>query len=603
VCIAIIQRNEGQRMADIIGIDLGTTKSALAIWQDGAPHIIPNAEGKNITPSAVAWDASLGEWVVGQRALALSTEDPQAAVYSIKRLMGRRFTDEVVQKHLKKHILYQVTESDERSQALEVVVGDQHLTPQEVSAKILQKLKADAEAYLGREITKAVITVPAYFYDSQRQATRDAGRIAGLEVKRVLNEPTAACLAFGYNRLNEVRKTVAVYDLGGGTFDISILEMGRGPFWVRAINGNTYLGGNDLDWTIVDWILAEIDESQAKKIRADDRSLAQLRSAAEQAKRTLSDANSTDIPISQVDNHRVTLTRSKLDELSQIFIEATLAPCREALRDAHLKPSDIKEILLVGGQTRMPFIHRAVREFFGTEPNASLPPEEIVAMGAAVQAAILMGEATTLKLADVVPLSLGVKTRGGGMDVLIPRNTRVPYARTQSYSTAHENQDTVEVEIYQGEYPMVANNIQLGRFILEGIEPSPAGEPDIQVAFRVDENGILYVTGKEMQTGKEKRITITDSVLLSDEEIDGMVRETREHAEEYDAQRRRIERQEGIHQLIERLKTRLADAQAPLLEATASSIRDALLAYPPDDWDIYLKRLQNLWEQANSQKR
>ena len=517
-------------MAGIVGIDLGTTKSAIAVWQNNEPRIIADPTGENIVPSVVALDPDTGQWVVGQRAKELATVNPQGAIYSAKRFMGRRFSDEAVQTALnKRRVLYGVEESQRRQDVIEVVVGNEHLIPQEVSAKLLEHLKANAEATLGHEVSEAVITVPAYFHDSQRQATRDAGRIAGLNVKRVLNEPTAACLAFGYQKLAEERKTVAVYDLGGGTFDISILDVGRGPFRVRATNGNTYLGGDDIDWLVVDWALDKIGGEKPLKLRKDVQALARLRVAVEQAKKELSSAEQAQIqvvgplsPNSGITDLSLELTRAELEQITKSFIEETLIPCGQALHDARLKPSDIQEVLLVGGQTRMPAIRQAVRDFFGIEPNISVKPEEVVALGAAVQAAILGGEATGLKLADVVPLSLGVSTKGL-MDTIIPRNTPIPVTKTKIYSTAYDNQESVEIKIYQGERKAVEENYKLGGFILKGIIPGPAEEPEIEVTFHVDQDGILHVTGKDLRTGNSHETTITDSMRLSEEEIEAMI--------------------------------------------------------------------------------
>jgi molecular chaperone DnaK len=515
-------------MAEIVGIDLGTTKSAVAIWQNNEPQIIPDASGQNIVPSVVAFDAATKQWVVGQAAKQIATEDPEAAIYSAKRLMGRRYSDDAVRTALE-HVPYALEESREGKHGIEMVVADQHLTPQEVSAKLLVHLKATAEAKLGHEVTEAVITVPAYFHDSQRQATRDAGLIAGLEVKRVLNEPTAACLAFGFQKLAEERKTVAVYDLGGGTFDISILDIGRGPFRVRATNGDTYLGGDDIDLLLVKWAIKKIGGKEAAQIEQDANALARLRAAVELAKRDLSATEKTHItvagslsPNSKITDLSLELTRLELEQLTEPFIKKTLKPCEQALRDARLSPSDIKEVLLVGGQTRMPSIRRAVRDFFGIEPNTSVKPEEVVALGAAVQAAIMSGEASDLKLADVVPLSLGVNTKGL-MDTIIPRNTPIPVNKTKLYSTDLENQESVEISIYQGEGTTVQENSKLGSFTLKGILPAPAGEPEIEVTFHVDQDGILHVTGKDLRTENSHEVTITDSMRLTKEEIAALI--------------------------------------------------------------------------------
>jgi molecular chaperone DnaK len=515
---------------DVIGIDLGTTKSAVAVWQTNEPVIIQDTDGDNIVPSVVALNHADGQWVVGKPAKEIASVQPESAIYSIKRFIGRRFSDEKVLNSLESHrILYEVEESPTRRDRIEVEIEGSRLTPQEVSAKILRYLKERAEAYLGDEVQEAVITVPAYFHDSQRQATRDAGRIAGLNVKRVLSEPTAACLAFGYQKLSEERKTVAVYDLGGGTFDISIMEVGQGPFRVLATNGDPFLGGDDLDWLIVDWALEQIGGEEAKKLQHDVHALAHLRAAAEQVKKELSKSESARLrvkgklseasPLSDLD---LPLTQTQLDLLAKDFVARTLVPCERAVHDSKIDLSSIKEVLLVGGQTRMPAIRKAVREYFQREPNTSVKPEEVVALGAAVQAAILMGKAKGLKLADVVPQTLGVSTKGD-MDAIIARNTPIPVTKSKIYSTAYDNQENVEIKIYQGESALADNNIMLGRFILKGIAPAPAREPEIEVKFHVDQDGILHVTGKDQRTNNVEELTITDSMRLSEEEVKDMI--------------------------------------------------------------------------------
>jgi molecular chaperone DnaK len=593
-------------MTVILGIDLGTTNSGAAIWRDGRPQMIADSEGYTLTPSVVAVDPTQGTWVVGRQARAIAASHPRAAVYSIKRFIGRRFGDGVIQEELQHgRILYEIEESRRRRDAIRVALGERYLTPQEVSAKILQKIKADAEAYLGHEITQAVVTVPAYFHDSQRQATRDAGRIADLNVRRVLSEPTAACLAFGYKKLAESRRPVAVYDLGGGTFDISILEIGRGPFRVRATNGDTHLGGDDLDWMIVDWILDEIGDKAKQKLSDDIVALAQLRAAAERAKIALSTEDSTRLqisgplsPDSDIRDLDLELTQSQLKAIAEDFIAQTLAPCTQALQDARLKRSDIQQVILVGGQTRMPAIRQAVQDFFKQEPDRSVNPDEVVALGAAVQAAILAGEATGLKLADVVPLSLGVETRRQ-MNVLIPRNTPVPITVTKSYSTVYDNQESVEIKVYQGEKPMAADNVKLGAFILKGIEPALAGEPEIEVTFQVDQDSILFVTAKDLNSGNYKEITITDSIRLSEEEIAAIIQDADAHAEEYAAQRRAAELQEQAKGLSRRLGQFLEEKRPGLSDVLIAEIEKALGDVSPNDWTAHIAILRNLWQRAN----
>ncbi len=561
-------------MADIIGIDLGTTNSGAAIWRDGAPQMIPNTEGSYLTPSVVAFDPGKEEWVVGQEARDILKQTPWNVVKSIKRFVGRRFRGKNFKEEIEKlHVLYKVEESTHRKGGIDVVLGTWHLTPQEISAKILQKIKSEAEAYLSQEVTAAVITVPAYFNATQRQATRDAGRIAGLDVKRVLNEPTAACLAFGYKKLSEERKTVAIYDLGGGTFDISILDVGRGPFRVRATNGNTLLGGDDLDWMILTWVLDQLGKTEKEKLTEDVIAQARILAAVEQAKIALSEAGDTEIkvpgqlsPTVQLNDLALKITRAQLEHLAESFIEQTLEPCRKALQDAKLSPPEIKEVLMVGGQTRMPAIRQAVKGFFGIELNVDVNPEEVVTLGAAVQAAILAGEARGIVLSDVVPLTLGVRAQGGLMDALISRNSAIPIKKAKIYTTTTDHQDSVEIQVYQGEKPQTADNVKLGCFTLSGIEPAPAGQPEIEVIFHVDENGILHVSAKDKYTEEIQKISITDSVRLSDIEIQKMIKDAEKHGVEYVQKRRRIELCQQAEQLLNRINNLLTEkGAAPLL--------------------------------------
>ncbi len=596
-------------MTKIIGIDLGTTNSGVAVWQDGAPHLILDADGHSLTPSIVAFDPETATWVVGRDALRVAEQDPRLVVKSIKRFIGRRFPGKVLHDELEKlHILYEVEESSRGKGRVDVVLGEEHLTPQQISARILQKLKADAEAYLGYEVTEAVITVPAYFNADQRQATRDAGRLAGLEVKRVLNEPTAAYLAFGYAKLADPRQTVVAYDLGGGTFDVSILEVGRGPFSVRATNGNTLLGGDDLDWKIVDWVLDRIEGVARVKLEKDIKAQFRLRIAAEQAKIALSDHHTEEVmvqvsgelsPASGVQDLAVPLPRTQLETLAQQFIADTLEPCRQALHDAKLAVSDIEEILLVGGQTRMPAIRRAVEDFFGLKPNTSVDPDEVVARGSAIQAAILAGEQTGLVLADVVPLTLGVQTEGGLMDAVIERNARMPIRKTKTYSTTTDDQESVEIQVHQGEKPRVADNVKLDSFILGGIEPAPAGQPEIEVTFDVDRNGILKVSAKDVYTGLAHQITITDSVRLSDDEIKAMIHDAKEHALEYDATRRHIEMQQTAQRHLDRLNQFQAEKGDKFSAELVMAIQEVQTVPDSDELETYLSTLRDLLHQAN----
>ncbi len=538
-------------MTNIIGIDLGTTNSAVAIWHNSAPQLIPDKQGYYLTPSVVAFDPEKRRWSVGREALSMAEQFPHCVITSIKRFIGRRIQREYVQKELEElHVFYEIGESSHQQRDIDVILGEKHLTPQEISARVLQKVKGDAEDYLGDEIKEAVITVPAYFNASQRQATREAALIAGLEVKRVLNEPTAAFLAFGYSKLSEERKKVAAYDLGGGTFDISILEVGRGPFRVLSTNGNTLLGGDDLNWTIVDWILNQMGGIEKTKLSEDIIAQARLYAIAERAKKKLSDTKEVSIHMPQFGSdsveYNIILTRTHLNTLAENFINKTLEHCQQALYDAKLEASEIKEILMVGGQTRMPAIREAIREFFGIEPNTSVNPDEVVALGAAIQAAILSGDTDTngIILADVVPLTLGVRTEGGMMDAIIQRNSTLPIRQTKTYSTTTDDQESVQIDVFQGENPYVKNNVKLASFKLRGIEPALKGEPEIEVTFKVDKNGILQVSGIDVNTGQVKEITITDSIRLSDDEINEMIRNADEHSAECAVQGRDIELEE-----------------------------------------------------------
>jgi molecular chaperone DnaK len=509
--------------------------------------------------------------------------------------MGRHSVNEVGQdKLLTKRILYKIEDSHSQRGGIKVVFGGKHLTPQEVSAKILQRLKADAEAYLGHAVRDAIITVPAYFHDSQRQATRDAGRLAGLDVKRVLNEPTAACLAYGFKKIAEERKVIAVYDLGGGTFDISILEVGRGPFRVRSTNGNTLQGGDDLDSLILDWILDEIGGTGKVQLQSSQIALAHLRVVAEQVKIALSSAEEAVVQrdellrfTTNVDIPTLTLTRTTLESLAAPLIAQTLESCRRALEDSALSVSDIEEVLLVGGQTRMPAIRQAVCNFFGREPNISVNPEEVVALGAAVQGAILSGKATGLRLADVVSLTLGVSTRGD-MDPLIPRNASLPVRESKIYTTAWDNQEEVEIQIYQGEKSKVVDNFKLGSFTIKGIEPAPKGDPEIEVTFLVDQDGILHVSGRDLHTGNFKEITITDTLRLSDSDIERMIRDTAEDP---------IEVRYQVERLKEQISAMLVERERMLPDDLVITFREVLANPPESDWAAYLGQIQNLWQQ------
>jgi molecular chaperone DnaK len=528
-------------MGKIIGIDLGTTNSVVAVMEAGEPTVIPSAEGNRTVPSVVAFTKA-GERLVGQLAKRQAVTNPGNTVYSIKRFMGRRYDDpEVVRS--KELVPYKV-EKDPKSDGIRVTLADgKSYTPPEISAMILQKLKADAEAYLGEKVVDAVITVPAYFDDTQRQATKDAGRIAGLEVKRIINEPTASALAYGLDKKHDEK--IAVYDLGGGTFDISILELGEGVFEVKATNGDTHLGGDDFDQRVMDWLLAEFKREEGIDLRSDPQALQRLKEAAEKAKIELSTTTKTEINLPYMTSFEgnpkhlvMPLTRAKLEDLTADLIDKTRGPVSQALRDAGLKPGEIDEVVLVGGMTRMPAVIEAVKQMFGgKEPHRGVNPDEVVAIGAAIQAGVLAGDVKDILLLDVTPLSLGIETLGGVMTRLIDRNTTIPTSKSQIFSTAADNQTQVEVHVLQGERDFAADNKTLGKFILDGIPTAPRGVPQIEVTFDIDANGILDVKAKDKATGREQQVRITASSMLSKTDVDRMVGEAAAHAEE-DRQRK-----------------------------------------------------------------
>ena len=530
-------------MAKAVGIDLGTTFSEVAVMQGGEPVVIPSAEGGTLFPSVVAISKT-GERLVGQIARRQAIINPENTIYSIKRFMGRKWGEPVgrelpVEEDARRKT-YKVTKGPNNE--VRVVMGGKEYSPPEISAMILQKLKADAEAYLGETVTDAVITVPAYFNDAQRQATKDAGTIAGLNVLRIINEPTAASLAYGMDKKKE--ETIAVYDLGGGTFDISILEIGEGTFQVKSTSGDTHLGGDDLDQKIMDWLCDEFKRDQGIDLRQDRMALQRIKEAAEKAKIELSTIQQTEInlPFITADasgpkHLTMTLTRSKLEQLVMELVEKTLEPCRQALTDAGKSVSQIDEVILVGGQTRMPLVQEKVRQFFGREPHKGVNPDEVVAVGAAIQAGVLKGEVKEVLLLDVTPLTLGIETLGGVATPLIPRNTTIPTSKSQIFSTASDSQPSVEIHVLQGERPMASDNRTLGRFMLDGILPAPRGVPQIEVTFDIDANGILNVSARDKGTGKEQKITITASSGLSKDEVEKMQREAEAHAAE-DARRK-----------------------------------------------------------------
>ncbi len=528
-------------MGKILGIDLGTTNSAMAIIEGGAPKILENAEGNRTTPSVVAVTKN-GERLVGQTAKRQAVTNPENTVYAVKRLIGRRFDEDEVQRDIKT-APYKIVQS---GGGVKVKLGDKDYTPQEISAMVLAKLKADAEAKLGETITEAIITVPAYFNDSQRQATKDAGKIAGLEVKRIINEPTAAALAYGFEK--KKGQQIAVYDLGGGTFDISILDVSADTVEVKSTNGDTHLGGEDFDQRIVGWILDEFKKDQGIDLSRDTLALQRIKEAAEKAKIELSTTMESEInqPFITSDSggpkHLVMkMTRAKLEELVGDLVEKTLEPCRAALKDAQLEKKDIEEVIMVGGMTRMPLVQKLVKEFFGKEPHLGVNPDEVVALGAAVQAGVMQGDVKDVLLLDVTPLTLGIETLGGVSTPLIDRNTTIPTSKSQTFSTAADNQTSVEIHILQGERSMAGDNKTLGRFILDGIPPSPRGIPQVEVSFDIDANGILNVSAKDKATGKEQKITITASSGLSKDEIEKMKKEAEAHANDDKEKKEKVE--------------------------------------------------------------
>ncbi|MFH1749366.1 MAG: molecular chaperone DnaK [bacterium] len=565
-------------MSKIIGIDLGTTNSAVAVMEGGKAKIIPTSEGANTCPSVVAIDKNKSR-LAGSLAKRQAITNPENTVFSVKRFIGRDFDDIETQKDVKS-MPYEI--SKDSKGGIKVKMGDKDYTPQEISAMILEKLKKDAESYLGSEVKEAVITVPAYFNDNQRKATKDAGKIAGLEVKRIINEPTASALAYGLDKDKKDEK-IAVYDFGGGTFDITILELGDGVFEVKATNGDTHLGGDDIDQAVMDYLVNEFKNSESIDLSKDKTALQRLREAAEKAKVELSSSLETDInlPFITADSAgpkhlNIKLTRSKLEKLTEDLIERAIEPCKKALEDAKMSPSDINEVILVGGQTRMPVIQAKVKEFFGKEPNRSINPDEAVALGAAIQGGVFTGEAKDMVLLDVTPLSLGLETLGSVFTKLIDRNTTIPTSKSQVFSTAADNQPSVEVHILQGERPMAADNKSLGRFMLDGIPPAPRGIPQIEVSFDIDANGILNVKARDKASGKEQHITITGSSGLSDEEVERMKKEAESHKSEDENKKNLINARNQADTLIHTSEKTLKDAKAKISDNNKKEVEEKI---------------------------
>ena len=562
-------------MGKIIGIDLGTTNSVVAVMEGGDPVVIPNEEGGRTTPSVVGFTKD-GERLVGQVAKRQAVTNPENTIYSIKRFMGRRF-EEVTEEI--KTVPYQVVKGS--NNVAKVKVRDKEFSPPEISALVLQKLKRAAEDYLGETVNDAVITVPAYFNDSQRQATKDAGTIAGLNVRRIINEPTAAALAYGLDKKKD--ETIAVYDFGGGTFDISILEVGDNVVEVKATNGNTHLGGDDLDQRVIDWIVAEFKKDQGIDLSGDLMALQRLKEAAEKAKIELSTTQETEInlPFITADasgpkHLNLKLSRAKFEQLVDDLITKTMEPCRMALKDAGLSANQINEVILVGGSTRIPKVQEVVKGLFGKEPNKTVNPDEVVGIGAAIQGGVLAGDVKDVLLLDVTPLSLGIETLGGVMTRLIERNTTIPTRKSEVFSTAADNQTSVEIHVLQGEREMAAHNRTLGRFHLVGIPPAPRGMPQIEVTFDIDANGILGVSAKDLGTGKEQKITVTASSGLDDSDIEQMVKDAEQHAEEDKRQREKVEARNQLDTLVYTTEKTLNEHKDKLDDADRGPIEAAL---------------------------
>ncbi len=593
-------------MGKIIGIDLGTTNSCVAVLEGGEPTVINSSEGGRTTPSIVAFTKD-GDRLVGQPAKRQAVTNPENTVFSIKRFMGRMY-DEVGTEI--EEVPYKVSKG--KSGSVVVTASDKEYTPPEIGAMVLQKLKQTAEEHLGTTVTDAVITVPAYFNDSQRQATKDAGKIAGLNVRRIINEPTAASLAYGLDKKKE--ETIAVFDLGGGTFDISILELGDGVFEVKSTNGDTHLGGDDFDQKVINWIAAEFKKSDGIDLKKDPMALQRLRESAETAKRELSSSKKTEInlPFITADSSgpkhlNLTLTRAKFEELVADLVERTIKPCKQAIKDAGLKASNIHEVILVGGSSRIPKIQEKVKEIFGKEPNRSVNPDEVVALGAAIQGGVLAGDVDDILLLDVTPLSLGIETLGSVSTKLIERNTTIPTKKSQVFSTAADNQTTVEIHVLQGEREMAVDNKTIGRFHLDGILPAPRGIPQVEVSFDIDANGILNVGAKDKATGKEQSIRIEASSGLSDTEVDKMINDAKKHEGEDKSKREMIDLQNQAEQLIyqteknlEEYKDKLDEGEKKTLEDAMASVKTSKDGSNADDLKAAIDALNTAWNDVAS---